>query len=223
MSYSGKNIPSSLGSTSPVTVHRTWNTVIHHKSIEQTNASNSSEWSIKFCGWPLLLLLSLLWFLSHFSLPLHCLISLGHFSLMSDHAVISVGSSYLTPGSLPPKPWISVAYNAERILCAFGVLLSVLCQWPKDSFKVSYSNKELDPSSVGVLRDNCFTVISEVTPGHIAHIGLSLSRWSIWSLSYTEPPGFCLALTGLRLVAKKYRFYHYAATSQKLLDFHVSP
>lgn len=106
---------------------------------------------------------------------------------MSDHAVISVGSSDLTPGSLPPKPRISAAYKAEPILCAFGVLLSVLCQWSKDSFKVSYSHKELDPSSVGVLRDNCFTVISEVTPGHIVHIGLSLSRWSIWSLSYTQP------------------------------------
>ena len=100
---------------------------------------------------------------------------------MSDHVVISVGSSYLTPGSLPPKPRTSVAYNAEPILCAFGVLLSVLCQWSKDSFKVSYSNKEPDPSSVEVLRDNYFTVISEVTPGHIAHIGLSLSIWSLTS------------------------------------------
>lgn len=74
------------------------------------------------------------------------------------------------------------------------------------SFRVSYSNTELDPSSVGVLRDNCFTVISEVTPGHIAHVGLSLSRWPIWSPSYTDPPGFCFSLTALRLVAKKYRF-----------------
>lgn len=198
MSYSGKNIPSSLSSTSPFTVHRTWNIVIHYKSI----VTPANEWSIKFCGWQSLLLLSLLSFISHFSLPLHCLISLGHSSLMSDHAVISVGSS-LTPGSLTPKLRTSVAYSAEPILCALGVLLSVLGQWSKDSFRVSYSNIELGPSSVGVLRDNCFTVISEVTPGHIAHIGLSLSRWPICSLSYTDPPGFCFSLTALRLVAKK--------------------
>lgn len=89
--------------------------------------------------------------LSHFSLPLHCLMSLGHFSLMSDHAVISAGSS-LTPGSLTSKLQTSVAYSVEPVLCALGVLLSVLCQQSKDSFRVSYSNKELDPSRAGVLK-----------------------------------------------------------------------
>lgn len=70
---------------------------------------------------------------------------------MSGHAAISAGSS-LTPGSLTPKLRTSVAYSAEPILGALDVLPSVLCQWSKDRFGVSYSNKELDPSSVGVLK-----------------------------------------------------------------------
>lgn len=114
---------------------------------------------LNFAGLTLLPLLSLLWFIYHFSLSLplsiclHCLISLGHFSLMSDHVTISIGSFYLTPGSLSPELWKSVHYHMDPILCALGVLLSVLlCQWSKDSSKVSCSSKELNHSSVGVLQ-----------------------------------------------------------------------
>lgn len=58
---------------------------------------------------------------SDFSFPLHCLISLGHFSLMSDHAVISVGSSYLHTRLTASKTTdTEAAYKAEPILCAFG-------------------------------------------------------------------------------------------------------